>query len=206
MSAKPSIRQAGSRQVGPRERITTGALALFNERGVGRVTTAEIAEAARMREGNLHYHFPRKEMLIEALFDQFQAAALRVAEHPLDDGLKGDPYQRYQRTWFELMWEYRCFYRDGTEMLELAPRLVDRVRDLRIETQARARTIFERAITAGLMKIDRDGLTRLLDNVWIVSSHWMSYRILGTSELAEADLEWGFAQVRALYEPYLVPL
>ena len=178
-------------------------MALFNDRGIGRVTTAEIADAARMREGNLHYHFPRKELLIEALFDLFETAALGVAECPLAEGLPGDPYQRYQRSWFELVWRYRCFYRDGTEMLAIAPGLAGRVRTLRSDTQSLARTMFERAIAADLMSIDAADLTRLLDNVWIVSSHWMSYRILGTSVLAEADLDWGFAQVRALYEPYL---
>ncbi len=79
------------------------------------------------------------------------------------------------------------------------------MRSLRQRTQDLARGVFEAAIAAGRLSIDPQSLTRVLDNAWIVSSHWMSFRVHGAADLDEADLEWGFAQVRALFEPYLVP-
>ena len=196
--------EASSKPVGTRERIATGALALFNVRGIGRVTTAEIAAAAGIREGNLHYHFARKGQLVEALFAEFEVAALDIAGVPLERADHVSTYFAYQRRWFELMWAYRCFYRDGSDMLELAPALRDRVQQLRRETQARARNVFVQAIEQGLMRITPDGLTRLMDNIWIVSSYWMTYRSPGP-DLTPADLEWGFAQVQSLVAPYLVP-
>lgn len=188
-----------------RDRIVAASLTLFNERGIGHVTTAEIAAASRMREGNLQYHFPRKSHLVEAVFAAFAAEAEAVAGRLPLDFSRHDALLTYQRSWFDLIWRYRCMYRDGIAMVDIAPGLRAEVRALRQRTQDLARGVFEAAIAAGRLAIDAPTLARLLDNAWIVSSHWMSFRVQGAADLDEADLEWGFAQVSALFQPYLVP-
>ena len=76
------VQEAGpGRGAGTRDRILAQSLALFNDRGLGRVTTAEIAAACGIREGNLQYHFPRKSGLVEALF----AVANGLAPQELGD-------------------------------------------------------------------------------------------------------------------------
>jgi AcrR family transcriptional regulator len=189
-----------------RERILAVSLALFNTRGLGRITTAEIAAAAGIREGNLQYHFPRKSGLVEAVFAGFEVEAIAVAGRmPADPG-GPEALLTYQRGWFDLIWRYRCVYRDGIAMVEIAPALRPRVHTLRARTQSLARGVFEAAVTAGRLRIAPEALGRLIDNAWIVSSHWMSHRLQGGTELTEADLDWGFAQVRDLFVPYLVAL
>jgi AcrR family transcriptional regulator len=188
-----------------RDRIVAESLALFNAKGIGHVTTAEIAAVSRMREGNLQYHFPRKSHLVEAVFAAFAAEAEAVAGRLPEDFSRPDALLAYQRSWFELIWRYRCMYRDGIAMVEIAPELRAQVRLLRQRTQDLARGVFVAAIAAGRLSIDEPTLTRVLDNAWIVSSHWMSFRVHGAADLDEADLEWGFGQVRALFQPYLMP-
>ena len=189
-----------------RERILAVSLALFNARGLGRVTTAEIAAATGIREGNLQYHFPRKSGLVEAMFSVFEAEAVAAAGRmPTDPGAP-EALLAYQRGWFDLIWRYRCVYRDGIAMVEIAPALRPRVHALRARTQGLARGVFEAAVKAGRLRIGPEGLDRLIDNAWIVSSHWMSHRLQGGTELTGADLDWGFAQVRDLFVPYLVAL
>lgn len=187
-----------------RDKILTVSLDLFNARGLGGVTTAEIAAASGIREGNLQYHFPRKSNLVEAVFADFEAEAAAVAGRmPADPGAP-DALLAYQRAWFDLIWRYRCVYRDGIAMVEIAPALRPRVHALRARTQALARGVFEAAVRAGRLQIEPEALERLIDNAWIVSSHWMSHRPKGGTALTEADLDWGFAQVRELFAPYLV--
>ncbi|MCJ2125569.1 TetR/AcrR family transcriptional regulator [Methylobacterium sp. J-077] len=190
--------------MGTREKILAQSLALFNARGLGRVTTAEIAAASGIREGNLQYHFPRKSGLVEALFSAFEAEAEAVAGRMPADPAAPEALLGYQRGWFDLIWRYRCIYRDGIAMVEIAPALRPRVHALRARTQALARGVFEAAQRAGRLRIAPDALGRLIDNAWIVSSHWMSHRLQGSTELTQADLDWGFAQVRDLFAPYLV--
>lgn len=187
-----------------RTRILAVSLALFNARGLGRVTTAEIAAAAGIREGNLQYHFPRKSGLVEAVFAAFEAEALAVAGRMPADPAAPEALLGYQRAWFDLIWRYRCIYRDGIAMVDIAPALRPRIHALRAETQALARGVFEAAVRAGRLRIAPEALGRLIDNAWIVSSHWMNHRLQGTT-LTEADLDWGFAQLRDLFAPYLAP-
>ncbi|WP_246695247.1 TetR/AcrR family transcriptional regulator [Methylobacterium sp. P1-11] len=188
-----------------RTRILAVSLALFNARGLGHVTTAEIAAAAGIREGNLQYHFPRKSGLVEAVFGAFEAEALAVAGRMPADPAAPEALLAYQRAWFDLIWRYCCIYRDGIAMVEIAPALRPRVHALRAETQALARGVFQAAVRAGRLHIGPDALGRLIDNAWIVSSHWMSHRLQGGTTLTEADRDWGFAQVRDLFAPYLAP-
>jgi AcrR family transcriptional regulator len=192
------------RPTGTREKILAQSLALFNARGLGRVTTAEIAAASGIREGNLQYHFPRKSGLVEALFSAFEVEAEMVAGRMPADPAAPEALLAYQRGWFDLIWRYRCIYRDGIAMVEIAPALRPRVHALRARTQALARGVFEAAVRAGRLRIAPDALGRLIDNAWIVSSHWMSHRLQGSTELTPADLDWGFAQVSDLFAPYLV--
>jgi AcrR family transcriptional regulator len=188
-----------------RTRILAVSLALFNARGLGRVTTAEIAAAAGIREGNLQYHFPRKSGLVEAVFAAFEAEALAVAGRMPADPAAPEALLGYQRAWFDLIWRYRCIYRDGIAMVDIAPALRPRIHALRAETQALARGVFEAAVRAGRLRIAPEALGRLIDNAWIVSSHWMNHRLQGGTTLTEADLDWGFAQLRDLFTPYLAP-
>jgi AcrR family transcriptional regulator len=192
------------RAMGTREKILAQSLALFNGRGLGRVTTAEIAAASGIREGNLQYHFPRKSGLVEALFSAFEVEAEAVAGRMPADPAAAEALLTYQRGWFDLIWRYRCIYRDGIAMVEIAPALRPRVHALRARTQALARGVFEAAQQAGRLQIEPDALGRLIDNAWIVSSHWMSHRLQGGTELTQTDLDWGFAQVSDLFAPYLV--
>ncbi|MEM1122061.1 MAG: TetR/AcrR family transcriptional regulator, partial [Bacteroidota bacterium] len=53
-----------------KEKILATALALFNEKGVESVTTRQIAIAMNISQGNLCYHFPKKEAIIMALYQQ----------------------------------------------------------------------------------------------------------------------------------------
>lgn len=53
-----------------KERILAASLALFNERGYGNVTMRMIADFLSISVGNLTYHFPKKQDIVNALMDE----------------------------------------------------------------------------------------------------------------------------------------
>lgn len=187
------------------DRILDTALALFNERGAANVTTADIAAGAAMREGNLHYHFRRKEQLVEALFARFQEDELAVAEQKIADPANPKSYTAYTTGWFELMWRYRCFYRDATTLFSQAPALRPRFADTQTKARAAVQRVLTCAVEHGLMRATQDQIERLVTNVWIVSSYWMDFWAANnsTAPLSRHHLTWGFAQIASLYEPYM---
>jgi AcrR family transcriptional regulator len=200
------MQSSATPKISTSDRILDAALALFNERGAAHVTTADIAAAAAMREGNLHYHFRRKEQLVEALFARFQDDEIATAEQRLADPSDPKSYTAYQAGWFALMWRYRCFYRDATTLFAQAPSL----RAPFAETQSRARqavqAVAAQAIANGLMRATPAQIERLVTNVWIVSSYWMEYWAANTGlgTLQPDDLAWGLRQIESLYEPYMI--
>ncbi len=143
---------------------------------------------------------------MEAVFAAFAAEAEAVAGRLPADFAQADALTAYQRAWFDLIWRYRCIYRDGIAMVEIAPALRGEVRTLRQRTQALARGVFEAAAEAGRLRIDPDALTRLLDNAWIVSSHWMSFRVQGKGgSRCGPTSNGGSIRCGALFLPYIVP-
>jgi AcrR family transcriptional regulator len=56
------------------ERILAAALDLFNRRGEPNVSTTLISAELRISPGNLYYHFPAKEALVNALMGRYEAA------------------------------------------------------------------------------------------------------------------------------------
>lgn len=188
-----------------RQKVLATSLALFNERGSAKVTTAEIAQAAGIAEGNLHYYFRKKADLVLALYDAFEAEVVRVAAPRFSDDDVFEEYRDYLREWFRLMWDHRWFYRDAMALFAIAPSLESRVRAGTMRAQQIVRIVFERMVERGLLRATPEQLGRLLTNAWIVSTYWIDYLRLttGLTELRETDLDWGYAQVLALYDPFL---
>lgn len=188
-----------------RDRILDAALILLNEQGPAGATTADIAAACGIREGNLHYHFNKKEHIVAALYDRFEAEVARTAAQGLADPDDPESYRSYQSGYFALMWRFRCFYRDGWSLFRLAHGLDERFARLQADARARARAVTAQAVRHGVLAATPAQIDRLLHNVWIVSCYWMSYRrSSGQADPASPDeLLWGFAQILFLYEPYV---
>jgi AcrR family transcriptional regulator len=192
------------------ERIREAALALFNRYGEPNVSTTQIAGELGISPGNLYYHYPAKDGLVNTLFDQY-----RDALHELLPA--GASVRDVEDAWFfvhslfERIWAHRFLYRD----LNL---LLSRNRHLEsgIQQALRAQTAAMQALLDGLQRggaltmapADAAGLaTRQV----LVLSYWLSFeyaldprRALEPEGLQGALLR-GAGHVLALLLPYLVP-
>ena len=185
-----------------RARILDASRALFNARGPGAVTTAEIAAASGISEGNLHYHFRRKEQIVDALFGGYEAALDQtIAQRRITPGGAETPGLNLQ-PFFALMWEWRFVY--GGSLLRVAPGVGPRLTRLTDHGQADIRRVLVGLTEAGLLRATPAELDKLVVNAWIVASYWIDYlqSRQGVSEITRAHLDWGLAQVEALFAPY----
>ncbi|MEK9803765.1 MAG: TetR/AcrR family transcriptional regulator, partial [Curvibacter sp.] len=93
------------------ERILETALALFNRYGEPHVSTGQIAAELGISAGNLHYHHPSKDGLVNRLFDTYTAALAELL--PAADSVRDA-----EDAWFfvhslcERIWAWRFLYRD----------------------------------------------------------------------------------------------
>ena len=104
------------------ERILEVTLALFNRFGEPNVSTTLISAELSISPGNLYYHYPAKDALINAMFDRY--------ERSLDELLNAsDGVRDVEDAWFflhslfELIWQYRFLYRDLNDLLSKNRRL-----------------------------------------------------------------------------------
>jgi AcrR family transcriptional regulator len=102
------------------QRILEVTLDLFNRFGEPNVSTTAISAELGISPGNLYYHYPAKDALINTLFDQYEEALnglLRASDsvHNVEDAWF------FLHTLFELIWEYRFLYRDLNDLLSKPP-------------------------------------------------------------------------------------
>ena len=103
-----------------RNRILVASLLLFNEHGEPRTTTNDIADEVDISPGNLHYHFPKKHLILDALLDEFQADVKRLLVAPEDTTL--DDYWLFLHHLLELTAAYRFLFRDLEALAASHPR------------------------------------------------------------------------------------
>lgn len=82
----PIRRRKSANEAQHRERILDAALRVFAKRGFRGATMQEVAELAGFSVGKLYLHFPSKEQLYIALFDEYIARAATVVDHALRGG------------------------------------------------------------------------------------------------------------------------
>ncbi len=162
-----------------KDRIVETARHLFNEQGYGAVSTAALAAACGIAEGNLWYHFKTRRLLLDALGERFAAVIeARLALQP-----SGDPVTSYARLLEAIMAEFRDFrflYRDqpsygehGEPVAARAPEWIERTY-VQIEGHLAA------LVAAGLLDWPAERLRDLAVNATIILRYGLEhYRELG---------------------------
>lgn len=105
-----------------KERILNSALNLFNKDGVENVTTRHIATAIGMSQGNLHYHYPNRNEVIQALFNQF-LEDVQNAERFKDNSFKKEDVIASMKDNFKIMFNYRFLFKDNEVVWRRLPNI-----------------------------------------------------------------------------------
>ena len=104
------------------ERILEVSLELFNRFGEPNVSTTLISAEMGISPGNLYYHYPAKDELINSLFDRYEKALGEIL--PAADGVENvEDAWLFMHVLFELIWAYRFLYRDLNDLLSKNRRL-----------------------------------------------------------------------------------
>ena len=117
-----------------REKILRCAEALFLQKGYNGVSLRDIAEAAQIRVGNLTYYYPRKELLVEAIFAR-RYGDIRTPER-LENAADFEAYFRHLLS----VQRRAAFYFDSYVQLSQTS---EHLRAFQRERLARLRALFE---------------------------------------------------------------
>ena len=104
------------------ERILVTSLELFNRFGEPNVSTTMISAELNISPGNLYYHYPSKDELINTLFGLYEGALVELLAAS-DDVRDVEDAWFFLHSLFELIWQYRFLYRDLNHLLSRNRRL-----------------------------------------------------------------------------------
>jgi len=190
------------------ERILEITLALFNRFGEPNVSTTLISAELNISPGNLYYHYPAKDELINALFDRFERA-LNDLLNAGDDVRNVEDAWFFMHTLFELIWEYRFLYRDLNDLLSKNRRLETHFQSILKNKTRAVKALLDGMRRGGALQIDSREMEVTATSMVVVLTYWLSFEYVRDPRNAlepghaQAALLRGAQHVLNLMTPYL---
>ena len=190
------------------ERILEVTLELFNRFGEPNVSTTLISAELSISPGNLYYHYPAKETLINCLFDRYEQA--------LDELLAASGNVRdVEDAWFffhslfELIWQHRFLYRDLNDLLSKNRRLETHFQHI-VQRKIRAvRALLDGMERAGVLRQQAQEAEATATSMVVLLTYWLSFEYVRNPRhalepaSAQSALLRGAHHVLNLLMPYL---
>ena len=192
------------------ERILEVTLELFNRFGEPNVSTTLISAELRISPGNLYYHYPAKDELINSLFDRYEKALNELLNAA--DGVRNvEDAWLFFHMMFELIWGHRFLYRDLNDLLSKNRRLETHFQFV-LKNKTRAVEAVLSGLTRGsAMRLARADSAAVATAMVVVLTYWLSYEYVREPrkalepENAAATLARGAWHVLSMLGPYLEP-
>jgi AcrR family transcriptional regulator len=192
------------------ERILETTLDLFNRFGEPNVSTTLISAELGISPGNLYYHYPAKDELINSLFERYERALGELLGAA--DGVRNvEDAWFFLHSLFERIWEYRFLYRDLNDLLSK-----NRLLETRYQALLAAKTRAVRGLLGGLgrsgaVQLDSREVEPTADSMVVLITYWLSYEYVRDPrralepEQAQSALLRGAQHVLHQLAPYLEP-
>ncbi len=184
------------------ERILQATLELFNRFGEPNVSTTMIAAELNISPGNLYYHYPSKDELVNTLFDRFEGSLqelLSAAEGVRDV----EDAWFFLHSLFERIWEYRFFYRDLNHLLSRNRRLESHFPAIMMRKRSAVRMVLDTLVHDASSPTPSPEQERSHEAVAatmvVVLTYWLSYEYVLNPRSAMESANAQDAPVRGAY-------
>jgi AcrR family transcriptional regulator len=190
------------------ERILEVTLDLFNRFGEPNVSTTLISAELSISPGNLYYHYPAKDELINALFDRYEKALGEILQ-------AADGVENVEDAWlffhmlFELIWSYRFLYRDLNDLLSKNRRLETHFQFV-LKNKAKAmHALLDGLARNNVVRITGAEAAPTATSMVVVVTYWLSFEYVRDPrralepESAAAAMGRGGYHALALLMPHL---
>jgi AcrR family transcriptional regulator len=189
-----------------RHRILVASLLLFNEHGVPRTTINDIADEIDISPGNLHYHFRKKEDIVDALTAEFQADARKVLHPPESDNLALDDFWWFLHQLLELKGAYGFMLTDTEVLADDYPKVARALRHFARAVNAAFELYLLGLVRNGYLNTDMAGVKSAARNLAIIALMSERFDELIESSPGPDDAAIGVARsILGLLKPLATP-
>lgn len=190
------------------ERILEVTLELFNRFGEPNVSTTLISAELGISPGNLYYHYPAKDELINSLFERYERSLGELLS--ASEGVRNvEDAWFFLHSLFEIIWEYRFLYRDLNDLLSKNRLLETRFQTV-LKNKSRAiRLLLDGMGRHGAVSIDARESEPTATSMVVVLTYWLSFEYVRDPrnalepDNAQQALLRGAHHVLNLLAPYL---
>ncbi|NBS73113.1 MAG: TetR/AcrR family transcriptional regulator [Betaproteobacteria bacterium] len=156
------------------ERILEVTLTLFNRYGEPNVSTTLISSELNISPGNLYYHFPAKDELVNALFDRYEVELHRLLSAATEVADIENAWF-FMHSLFELVWQYRFLYRDLNDLLTKNRRLETHVKDALLHKTSAFKSLLQGLESSTALKMDADEREACATHMVVILTWWLSF-------------------------------
>lgn len=174
-----------------KEVILTTALNLFNHQGLSKVTLRTIADTIGMSQGNLNYHFRKRDMIIESLYFRLVD---RMDEHMTESDKKSLDLEflfRMSSVIMESFFEYRFFMLDFVQIMRENSKIRKHYRELSKMREKQFSGLFKHLVDRDILRdeILPNEYLFLYKRIQILGDFWISSAATTESRLTKSIID-----------------
>ncbi|HKJ16475.1 MAG TPA: TetR/AcrR family transcriptional regulator [Xanthomonadales bacterium] len=183
-----------------RELILRTSLDLFNLHGEPNVTTNLIADEADISPGNLHYHFRRKEHIVQALFSRFAEALVPLID--VSENMAGEPESLWFRLHviFEVKGQYRFIYRNLSDISSEMPAIGKALKALFSREEKAILSLMLSLESTDALTVSEAERLMVFEQILMTFTYWIPF----ADQFDPKGMRDGSAQVRAISRIFLL--
>ncbi len=189
-----------------RDRILEVALKLFNNYGLPKVTLRSISKEMGISQGNLNYHFKKREDIIEALYFQLVE---KIDKRMLEPELIGLQLLFNVSTHImQCSFEYRFFLLDFVQIVRENSTIKKHYAGLVAHREGQFEGVFQQLVEGGIMRPEKFNKEyhNLYKRFHILGDFWISSAEIVNDKVSRKNIsEYSILIFQAIF-PYLSPL
>ncbi len=187
-----------------RLRIQEETIILLNKKGLSNVTMRDVAGALNMSPGNLTYHYPKWENLIDDIFFSFEASMNNLYDHFPNDISE---IATYIDKIFGLQMKYAFIFSDFYIFFQQFPKYNTTKISFFSQRMEIMRSALLRLVAKDYLYPENDvhDYNLLVKNTWLLLSGWYGFSTILKNTQYEFTKEEFFLSIWNLYVHHLTP-
>ncbi|MGM0588589.1 MAG: TetR/AcrR family transcriptional regulator [Bacteroidota bacterium] len=160
-----------------KEKILNAALRLFNDQGLAEVTLRQIAMEVGISQGNLNYHFKKRQDIIERLYFRLVEAMDQAFQDLQHQSLDLEMMYHINRVTMEEMYKYRFLLLDFVQVMRDNQTIKGHYAKVRQQRTDQFKRIIENLQANGLVRKEEfdQEFERLFVRMNIMGDFWLSF-------------------------------
>ncbi|WP_166963890.1 TetR/AcrR family transcriptional regulator [Yeosuana marina] len=188
-----------------KEKILSQSLSLFNKEGLAKVTLRTIARAMNISQGNLNYHFKKREDIIETLYHQL----VKRIDEALTENQGKEPCLKLlvdiSTTIMNSFYDYRFFFLDFVQIMREHESIKAHYLKLSEMRKMQFNNLFKVLIDNGVLREEQlpKEYVYLYDRFQIIGDFWISSAEVVNKRMSKKYIDYYSEVITQAIYPYL---